>query len=147
MSPVLWTIAVWLSVTLTLHGFLSHKRGQEVDNTPPALWPRLEIDDCCKYGRTERGKRCLNAHPGADAILPNTHKSPEHPRDSGCREGAHFKCILDTACLSGLHCYCFTFRSLNKIASLPLQVWAETDPPVSLSSNELLREPGNSKFA
>lgn len=96
---------------------------------------------------TERGKRCLNAHPGADAILPNTHKSPEHPRDSGYREGAHFKCILDTACLSGLHCYCFTFRSLNKIASLPLQVWAETDPPVSLSSNELLREPGNSKFA
>lgn len=96
---------------------------------------------------TERGKRCLSAHPGADAILPNTHKSPEHPGDSGCREGAHFKCILDTACLSGLHCYCFTFRSLNKIASLPLQVWAETDPPVSLSSNDLLREPGNSKFA
>lgn len=96
---------------------------------------------------TERGKRCLNARLGADAILPNTHKSPEHPRDSGYREGAHFKRILDTACLSGLHCYCFTFRSLNKIASLPLQVWAETDPPVSLSSNELLREPENSKFA
>lgn len=81
--------------------------------------------------------------------------SSRHTRVSRTSQGAGLqggKHVLNAfwaqpVCLHERASYALASHStLNRIASLPLQVWTGTDPPVSLPSNALLRAPENSRF-